>query len=158
MWLDNLKELKKAKGMTNKQIAELTNLPDKTVIRIFSGETDNPYVDTLHRIVSVLGGSLDNILSDTKAVVGNKDLATLEEEFDALTIQLSNLQAENSILTEQADALTTENATLKTEKIDLETIVASLTAERDILKLKLEHKEELLALHNYYTKFKSSND
>lgn len=30
--------------------------------------------------------------------------------------------------------------------------VATLTAEIDLLRLKLEHKEELLALHNYYNK------
>ena len=48
MWLDNIKELKKAKGMSAKQIAEATKLPERTVTRIFSGDTDNPYVDTLH--------------------------------------------------------------------------------------------------------------
>ena len=30
--------------------------------------------------------------------------------------------------------------------------VATLTAEIDLLRLKLEHKGELLALHNYYIK------
>ena len=69
MWLDNLKELKKQTRMSIKQIAEQTNLPERTVNRIFSGDTDNPYVDTLHRIVTVLGGSLDDILADTKVVL-----------------------------------------------------------------------------------------
>ena len=31
----------------------------------------------------------------------------------------------------------------------------ALTAENDILRVKLEHKEELLALHNYYIKTKA---
>ena len=84
MWLDNLKDLKKSKGMSVKQIAEATNLPERTVSRIFSGDTDNPYVDTLHRIVSVLGGSLDSILADTKVVVGDTDLVTLQNEVDRL--------------------------------------------------------------------------
>lgn len=48
MWLDNLKELKKRTGMSTKQIADKTNLPERTVTRIFGGDTDNPYVDTLH--------------------------------------------------------------------------------------------------------------
>ena len=142
MWLDNLKELKKAKGLSSKQIAEMAKLPEKTVVRIFSGESNNPYADTLYRIVDVLGGSLDDVLTDSKAVVGTKSLAALQEEVDALNIQLSTLQVENGLLTEKAETLTAENTTLKTEKMDLETIVASLTAERDILKLKLEHKEE----------------
>lgn len=131
MWLDNIKELKKQKGMSVKQIADMTNLPERTVNRIFSGETDNPYVDTLHRIVTVLGGSLDDILADTKVVVGEENLATLQESVGVATAERDLIAAENSILKEK---------------------VAALTSENEMLKLKLMHKEELLALHNYYNK------
>ncbi len=133
MWLDNLKELKKAKGMSAKQIAEKTNLPERTVNRILSGDTDNPYVDTLHRIVSVLGGSLDDILADTKVVVGEKNLVTLQENVDVATAERDLIAAENTILKDK---------------------VAALTAEIEMLKMQLNHKEELLALHNYYNKLK----
>lgn len=129
MWLENLKELKKAKGMSSKQIAEMTNLPERTVVRIFSGDTPNPYVDTLYRIVSVLDGSLDDVLADSKTVVGNKNMVILQNEVD-------RLKAENGIL----------NA----EKSILENKVGILIAENDLLKIKLEHKEEIIALHNGY--------
>ena len=134
MWLDNLKELKKAKGMSAKQIAEKTNLPERTVIRIFSGDTDNPYVDTLHRIVTVLGGSLDDILADTKVVVGTESLVELQENVGVVSAEKDILLAENKILQDKVTALTSEN---------------------ELLKMKLMHKEELLAVHNYYIKFKS---
>lgn len=129
MWLDNLKELKKQTNMTSKKIAEMTNLPERTVIRIFSGDTDNPYVDTLHRIVTVLGGSLDDILADTKAVVATESLVEVQESANAI-------EAER-------DLIAVENEMLKAK-------VAALTAEVDILAKELKHKEELLALHNYY--------
>lgn len=129
MWLDNLKELKNAKGMTSKKIAEATSLPERTVVRIFSGDTPNPYVDTLYRIVTVLDGSLDDVLADTKAVVGSRNLASLQSEVDRLT-------AENNILT-------TENAMLKDK-------VCVLTTENDVLRIKLEHKEEIISLHDSY--------
>ena len=135
MWLDNLKDLKKEKGMSIKQIAEATNLPERTVSRIFSGDTDNPYVDTLHRIVSVLGGSLDSILADTKVVVGGADLITLQADVDRLNGELALISAENAVLKDK---------------------VVNLTAENDILRLKLEHKEEIISLHNYYIKQKSN--
>jgi transcriptional regulator with XRE-family HTH domain len=131
MWLDTLKELKKAKGLSSKQIAEMTNLPERTVARVFSGDTPNPYADTLYRIVSVLGGSLDDILADSKAVVGSKTLATVQNELDQATAELMLIKAENTVLNDKAKALETEN---------------------ELLKLKLAHKEELLALHNYYIK------
>ena len=136
MWLDNLKELKKIKGMSIKQIAEKTNLPERTVTRIFSGDTDNPYVDTLHRIVTVLGGSLDDILADTKMVVGEHNLATLQERMDVVTAERDRILAENAILKDKADALTAEN---------------------EMLKMEIRHKDEIIAIHNYYTKLKSND-
>lgn len=136
MWLDNLKELKKERCVTSKVIAEKTGIPERTVVRIFSGDTPNPYVDTLHRIVTFLGGSLDDILADTKAVVGGKSLATLQEENDTLANE--NTQINN------------EMALLQAELSVLKDKVVVLSAENDLLKMKLEHKEEIIALHNYY--------
>ena len=69
MWLDNLKELRKQTKMTYKQIADKANLPERTVNRVFSGDTDNPYVETLHRIVDALGFTLNDIFADTAAIV-----------------------------------------------------------------------------------------
>lgn len=143
MWLDNLKELKKEKGMSVKQIAEETNLPERTVNRIFSGDTDNPYVDTLHRIVSVLGGSLDCILADTKVVVGNKDILTLQSERDALAAEV--------------ERLTDELEVAKEERVMFKFQVANLTTEIDNLRAKLELKDEIIAVHNYYIK-RNSNE
>ena len=130
MWLDNLKELRKAKGNpTIKKMAEDTNLPERTVTRIFSGDTHSPYVDTLHRIVTALDGSLDDILADTKVVVGTEKLATLQENVDVANAEL--------------DILTAEIALLKDK-------VVCLTAENDLLKKELEHKDEIINLHNFY--------
>ena len=133
MWLDNLKELKKKTGMSSKQIADKTSLPERTVIRIFSGDTDNPYVDTLHRIVTVLGGSLDDILADTKVVVGEANLVTLQENVEVVTAERDLIIAENAILKDK---------------------VVALTAENDMLKMEIKHKDEIIALHNYYNKLK----
>jgi len=134
MWLENLQEMKKSKGMSSKQIAEATNLPERTVKRIFSGDTDNPYVDTLQRIVTALGGSLDEVFADTKVVVGDKTLVVLQENVE--------------VVTAERDLITAENAILKDK-------VAALTAENELLKMQLKHKEEIIALHNYYNKLKT---
>lgn len=134
MWLENLQEMKKSKGMSSKQIAEATNLPERTVKRIFSGDTDNPYVDTLQRIVTALGGSLDEVFADTKVVVGDKTLVVLQENVE--------------VVTAERDLITAENAILKDK-------VAALTAENELLKMQLKHKEEIIALHNYYNKLKA---
>lgn len=129
MWLDNLKELKKQTGMTVKCIAEKTNLPERTVARIFSGDTDNPYVDTLHRIVTSMGGSLDDILADTKAVVATESLVEAKEAATVIEAQKNVVDVENDMLKAK---------------------VAALTAEIELLAKELRHKDELLALHSYY--------
>ena len=129
MWLENLKELKKSSGMSAKQIADATKIPESTVKRIFSGDTDNPYVDTLRRIVDVLGGSLDELFAESKMRVSNTDLVTLQAEYDKLSAEF---------------------VTLKDENVTLKDKVVTLEAENSLLILKLEHKEEIISLHNYY--------
>jgi transcriptional regulator with XRE-family HTH domain len=135
MWLDNLKDLKARTGMSSKQIAEKTNLPERTVSRIFSGDTDNPYVDTLRRIVAVLGGSLDDIFAETGSLLSNDTMTELKAENDRLTAELELLRAENASLSTQ---------------------VAALRAENDLQRVKIELKDEIIATHNYYIKSRST--
>lgn len=111
MWLENLKALKKKSSLTTKQIIELSGVPERSVNRIFAGETECPRVETLYQIVKVLGGSLDAILAGTQTVVGSETTETLQETVD------------------------------------------KLSAENERLKLELKHKEEMLALHNYYIEY-----
>lgn len=129
MWLEKLKELKKEAKMTTKQIADKRNISEKTVARIFSGETDRPYMDTLYDIVTALGGSLDDLFAEGKARLASEELITVQNEVARLTAENSMITAENAVLKNKITAITNEN---------------------DVLKMKLEHKDELLSLHNYY--------
>ena len=133
MWLDNLIQLKKKAGMSSKQIAEGTFMPERTISRIFHGETDSPTITTLIPIINFLGGSFDEIFADTKAVIGDKNLATLQENVKVVTAERDLIIAENAMLKEKVTALTSEN---------------------ELLKMQIMHKDELLALHNYYNKLK----
>ena len=133
MWLENLKELKKKTGMSSKQIAEKTRLPERTVSRIFSGETDHPYADTLDLIVKALGYDLGDIFADTGVVVATESLLEVKDIVD--------------VAEAEKEAVRIENEMLKAKK-------AALTTEIELLKKELLHKEELLALHNFYNKLK----
>lgn len=131
MWLDNLKELKKNTNLSSKQIAEKTKLPERTVNRILAGETDHPRVDTLHLIVTALGGSLNDIFADTNVVVATETLVEVKETAE--------------VIEAERDLILVENEMLKSKN-------AALTTEIELLKKDLQHKEELLALHNFYNK------
>lgn len=131
MWLDNLIELKKKSGKSSKQIAEGTFMPERTVVRIFNRETANPSITTIIPIINFLGGSFDEIFADTKAVIGDKNLVTLQENVDLLTAERDQLKADNAILNEKVNTLT-----------------------NDLVKMQLHYMEEIIALHNYYNKLK----
>lgn len=133
MWLDNLKELKKSKGMTSKQIANATQIPESTIKRIFSGDTDNPYVDTVRRIAIALDSSLDEIFAESKVVVASETLAEVQENAVAVEAQKEVVEIKNDML---------------------EAKITAMTMEIELLKKELQHKDELLAVYNYFTKIK----
>ena len=129
MWLENLKELKKKSGMSSKQIAEKTRLPERTVNRILAGESDHPYADTLDLIVKALGYDLGDIFADTGVIVATTELVEIKEIVD--------------VVEAERDLTLVENDMLKSK-------ISALTTEIELLKKELQHKDELLALHNYY--------
>ena len=135
MWLDNLKELKKAKGMTTKQLADATKIPESTIKRIFAGDTDDPYVSTIHRIVIALGGSLDHILADTNAVLSTESLVEVKENAEVV-------EAERDLVLAELEMLRAKTAAQE--------------AEITLLKERLQHKDEIIAIHNYYNKLRAN--
>lgn len=134
MWLDILKALKKEQNLSVKQLSEMTNLPERSIARIFSGDTSNPYMTTLIPIVNALGVSLDYVFSDSKVVVANETVVELQENVETVNSEKDILLAENKILQDK---------------------VNNLEKELELTKTKLMHKEELLAVHNFYCKLKS---
>ena len=140
MWLDNLKELKKEKNLSTKRLAELSNLPEKTVTRILSGQTPNPYLDTLDRLAHALGcpSGVGDILAGTKTVVGDTSLTEMQAQIDELT-------AKNEELVAQLELAIKDNA-IQIDKVNV------LTKELELTNLKLMYTEKLLATHDYYNK------
>lgn len=59
MITERLKKLKEERGLTAKQISELSGIPESTVSRVLSGQTDNPGFDTVSALVKAMDGSLD---------------------------------------------------------------------------------------------------
>ena len=143
MWLDNLKELKHEKNISAKQLAELSNLPEKTVTRILSGRTVNPYIDTLDRLATALGCTIGDILAGTKAVVGDSTLPTLQETINTVTAERDAIKAER-------DLLLADNAILQDKN-------KALAAEVDLLKMQIMYKDKIIATHEYYNKLKSND-
>jgi hypothetical protein len=91
----------------------------------------NPSISTLIPIVNFLGGSFDEVFAESKAVVADSSIKEIKEEVDVVTAEKDLTDTKNKMLEEK---------------------VAALTLEVELLKKELLHKDELLALHNYYNK------
>ena len=136
MWLDNLKELKKKTGMSTKQIADKARLPERTVARILSGETDHPRIDTIGLIADAMGATMRDIFADTNVIVATETLSEVKEVAE--------------IVEAERDEVATKNEMREAK-------ITALTMENELLKKDLLHKEELLFVHKQYLAIIKSN-
>jgi transcriptional regulator with XRE-family HTH domain len=132
MLLTNLQKLKEASKMTYEQIAQISGTPLSTVKNIFTGKCE-PLASTLHRIVTPLGGSLDEVLADTNIVLSPKTLAEVQENAEVI-------EAERDLVLAELEMLRAKTTAQEAEIL--------------LLKERLQHKDELLAVYNYFTKIK----
>lgn len=78
MNLKRINELKKQKGLTNAQLAELTGLTVSTIDKITSGYNTNPKIETIIKIANVFNCSLSELLNDTICLDDNFQVNELE--------------------------------------------------------------------------------
>ena len=123
--LANLKALKEKKDIRSKQIAAIADISDRSVSRVFSGETDDPGIYIFSKILYALGGTWADVAGES----GGKNLAELLANEEKLTAELEHLQKENAALQQ------TNN---------------SMELELNLLRQEVKHKDELLAVHNSY--------
>jgi len=74
---ERLKELKAQSGLTTKEIAARSGLPEPTLEKIFAGRTQNPGVNSVQQILYTLGCTLDDLGPiNTKKAPSTKDEAS----------------------------------------------------------------------------------
>ena len=131
-YLNKLNEMKKRTNTRTKTLADAVHRSERTVGRMLAGEAGID-MSELQTMVSVMGGTLDDI-------------------FDGSDMRLPRPEVET--LKKQIEALTEENARLAAENGDLRAKVSALDRENEKLLLTLAHKEELLVLHAHYNGLK----
>lgn len=131
MWLERIKEAKAAKGITTKEMADHMRLPKETITRILNGKTNNPYITTVLAMGEAVGLTEWEIFSETGLVIGTANLQALQAELNDTKNQLELVRI-------ACDCEKAENL--------------KLSIEIEQLKRELQHKQELLDLHEYYRK------
>lgn len=137
MWLDKIIEEKRKKNITTKMMAEKSRIPEQTITRILSKKTEFPRIDTVLDLGASVGLTARDLFDETISVIGDKSITVLQEELDRANAALAELQEKNEAMTAVIDAL--KNTLDETQH------------ENDILRVKLECKDELIRLYNRYT-------
>jgi transcriptional regulator with XRE-family HTH domain len=125
LWLETTKRIIEDSKMSLKKIAEVANVSEQTVARLASGDLSknkNTGLPTIMKVVAACGGTL-SIGGSGSRIIG-EELINLQGDVERLTNELN-------IAMNELDALRKEHTTLM--------------AEADLLRLKLEHKEEIIS-------------
>lgn len=148
-WLRIMLDRQVEFGYTNKYIAERVDHSEKTISRFFSGETKEPDMFLFHDVAEVLDLSMDALFAGHKAPMGSNIIKSLQEDIERITAD--------------GERLTTELALANAEITVLKDKVTTTAAECDFLRLKLEHKEEIIenqkrtiAVHEHYMNRKTN--
>lgn len=65
-------------------LSEMSGLPDTTIRKIFSGETADPRFETVVKLVSAMGGSLDSIVKkDEEDKIEMNAILVLKESYES---------------------------------------------------------------------------
>lgn len=126
LWLETTKRIIEDSKMSLKKIAEVANVSEQTVARLASGDLSknkNTGLPTIMKVVAACGGTL-SIGGSGSRIIG-EELINLQGEVERLTNELS-------IALNDLDALRKD--------------FAALSAEKDLLRMTLDHKEEIIAL------------
>jgi len=59
---NNIKKLREAKGLSQEKLARLADVANNTLIKMESGENQNPTLDTLKKVAKALDVSVDDLI------------------------------------------------------------------------------------------------
>lgn len=81
---DSLNALKIKAGVSCSEWSKLSTVPEATIRKILSGETPDPRFDTIMKLVSSVGGSMDDIVGVKKeAEIENNAVIVLKEAYES---------------------------------------------------------------------------
>lgn len=138
MFRERILEEKKRLNFSAKTMADTSrlHLSEETISRFLSGKTSDPGVSTVLDIGETVGLKPYELFMD----------ATLATEFKAF-LELKSRSEETEA----------ERIRIIAENENLKTTNAGLVDRIRVLEMQLSHKEEIIALHNYYNKLKSND-
>ena len=141
VFANNLRKQMELKGKSRNDICQALGISYFTVSDWVNGKK-YPRMDKVEMLAAYFGILKSDLIEDKKETKEKTPDKIELTEGEKLLLELFRQIPEDA------------------QKMYLEVLknkIAALTAENDLLRLKLEHKEEIISLHNYYNKLKSNN-
>ena len=158
MWRECILEAKKAQNLTPKAMSERTkgHFPERTIIRILNGDTEHPRIDTIIELGESVGLTPQELFADTNVRITDESIVEVKENLAEVKETLAETEENLAEVIESAEVVEAEKKLAVAELDALRARVAAQDTEIAVLKEKLRHKEELLAVYNYFTKIKTT--
>ena len=81
---ESLKALQAKVGITYSEWSNLSTVPEATIRKILSGETPDPRFDTILKLVTSVGGSMDDVIGAKKeSDIENNAVMVLKEAYES---------------------------------------------------------------------------
>ena len=81
---DRLNALKIKAGVSCAEWSKLSTVPEPTIRKILSGESPDPRFDTVFKLVTSIGGSMDDIVGATKeSEIENNAVMVLKDAYES---------------------------------------------------------------------------
>ena len=138
MFRERILEEKKRLNLSSKTMSDTSHLhlPEETIRRVLSGKTSDPGIYTVLDLAESVGLKPYEVFMD----------ATLAAEFKAFL----GLKSRSEETEADRIRIIAENENLKATN-------SGLVDRIRVLEMQLSHKDEIIALHNYYNNIKSNN-
>ena len=112
MWLDKLRNMKSASGLTTKEISVRSGIPEPTLEKIFAGKTKDPKLETIRQLVYSIGFTLDDLddqpikkSPDTTEVAPGDEVFRIFDALNTMLVSAGLIQDGEDITEQQSEVL-----------------------------------------------------
>ena len=121
---ESLKALQTKADITCTEWSKLSGVPEGTIRKIISGETPDPRFDTIYKLVTSVGGSIDDVIGSKKEnEIENNAVMVLKEAYES---RIDALRERVDDLKKYAESLHRDKKMLTVAVVVLVTILIGL--------------------------------
>lgn len=90
LWLKKLKAMKEHSGLTTREIALHSKIPEPTLEKLFAGHTKDPKLNTISQLVHFLGYTLDDLVDEDDFQKESNSQMAIKKEPPSISTETEN--------------------------------------------------------------------